>query len=76
MKQQSLDLEFQNYIEMQDMQSCSFFEEIHERVNNFLTSLNYKVIYEIINNISFLFELTIFFYIINKIKGWSINIIW
>lgn len=38
MKQQSLDLEFQNYIEMQDMQSCSFFEEIHERVNNFLSS--------------------------------------
>ena len=23
---------------MQDMQSCSFFEEIHERVNNFLSS--------------------------------------
>lgn len=38
MKQQSLELEFQNYIEMQDMQSCSFFEEIHERVNNFLSS--------------------------------------
>ena len=38
MKQQSLDLEFQNYVEMQDMQSCSFFEEIHERVNNFLSS--------------------------------------
>ena len=38
MKQQSLDLEFQNYIEMQDMQYCSFFEEIHERVNNFLSS--------------------------------------
>ena len=38
MKQQSLDLEFQNYIEMQDMQSCSFFEEILERVNNFLSS--------------------------------------
>ena len=38
MKQQSLGLEFQNYIEMQDMQSCSFFEEIHERVNNFLSS--------------------------------------
>ena len=38
MKQQSLDLEFQNYIEMQDMQSCSFFEEIYERVNNFLSS--------------------------------------
>ena len=38
MKQQSLDLEFQNYIEMKDMQSCSFFEEIHERVNNFLSS--------------------------------------
>ena len=45
MKQQSLDLEFQNYIEMQDMQSCSFFEEIHERVNNFLSSDELSLIF-------------------------------
>jgi chromosomal replication initiation ATPase DnaA len=45
MKQQSLDLEFQNYIEMQDMQSCSFFEEIHERVNNFLSSNELSLVF-------------------------------
>ena len=45
MKQQSLDLEFQNYIEMQDMQSCSFFEEIHERLNNFLSSDELSLIF-------------------------------
>lgn len=45
MKQQSLDLEFQDYIEIQDMQSCSFYEEILERVNNFLRSDELSLIF-------------------------------
>ena len=44
MKQQSLNLKFQEYIDIKDMESCSFFKEIYTRCMNFLNGNNHSMI--------------------------------
>ena len=44
MKQQSLNLKFQDYIYLQDMQTCSFFEEILTRCKNFIDGNGHSMI--------------------------------
>ena len=44
MKQQSLNLKFQEHIYLQDMQACSFFEEIFARCKNFIDGDGHSMI--------------------------------
>ena len=44
MKQQSLNLKFQEHIYLQDMQACSFFEDIFARCKNFIDGDGHSMI--------------------------------